>query len=280
MKEKENNREKRTLPVFFAALFWVIAAGLLAGGATYAWFTFNPVTNITPMGSTISDGDTAIYISTSRDGAYSTQCPMPAVAAGGLSPVSTNDLDNFYEAVMQDRQGISIRYKDVTEQISQKAITGKLYLKSLRDDCSVYLYPPTITLETDKQTMAALRLGMKLTGATGTYTYIMKLDGFSSTYGAEERLTVPNQGTVVSSINTGGAAQYASDTSEDISAFMAGGEAGGITAGAKTLCVLSENEICEVSYWLYLEGCDENCINVVQNKDVGFALGFAAVTKN
>ena len=38
---------------------------------------------------------------------------------------------------------------------------------------------------------------------------------------------------------------------------------------------LKAEEVATVEYWLYLEGCDPNCYNPVQSKDIALQLGFA-----
>ena len=49
------------------------------------------------------------------------------------------------------------------------------------------------------------------------------------------------------------------------------------TAGANELFSLDSDEIASVEYWLYLEGCDEQCVNQVQNIDSDIRLAFAGV---
>ena len=51
-----------------------------------------------------------------------------------------------------------------------------------------------------------------------------------------------------------------------------------VVAGSSPLCYLRTNEIAAVDYWLYLEGCDEHCFNVVQNADVALQLAFAGAS--
>jgi hypothetical protein len=38
--------------------------------------------------------------------------------------------------------------------------------------------------------------------------------------------------------------------------------------------------VASVEYWLYLEGCDEQCFNPVQNKDAGLMLAFVGVDES
>lgn len=40
---------------------------------------------------------------------------------------------------------------------------------------------------------------------------------------------------------------------------------------------LNADEIATVEYWLYLEGCDEQCVNSVQNRASELQLAFAGV---
>ena len=48
-------------------------------------------------------------------------------------------------------------------------------------------------------------------------------------------------------------------------------------AGKNALGFLEEGEIASVEYWLYLEGCDDNCITPVQSKDINLKLAFSGV---
>ena len=43
------------------------------------------------------------------------------------------------------------------------------------------------------------------------------------------------------------------------------------------LVQLNKDEIASVEYWLYLEGCDEQCSNPVQNRTSEIQLAFAGV---
>ena len=51
-------------------------------------------------------------------------------------------------------------------------------------------------------------------------------------------------------------------------------------AGASVLVSLETDEVASVEYWLYLEGCDEQCFNPVQNKDAGLMLAFVGVDES
>ena len=42
---------------------------------------------------------------------------------------------------------------------------------------------------------------------------------------------------------------------------------------------LNVDEVATVEFWLYMEGCDDNCINAAQQKDTGIQLSFAGVPR-
>ena len=57
-----------------------------------------------------------------------------------------------------------------------------------------------------------------------------------------------------------------------------GSEEGTYEAGTEMLCSLEADEVASVEYWLYLEGCDDNCSNPVQNRSSELQLAFAGVS--
>lgn len=261
-------------------IVWILIAILSVGSATYAWFTFNPYTNITPMTSSISEGDVSLLISLTQDGGFDTECALPQKVSGNFEPISTADLNRFYSAIAQNRDGISTLYKDSTDQLAEYAIHGQLYLKC-SSSCDVYLYRPGMDFGTDAQTLAALRLGMKLKTQNGTNTFIFPLDEMGNTQGAVLTQTIPQSGMVVAGIDAGGKADYVSDPARSLSDCFAvvRGENDTLPgAGVTPLCTLIAGEVAEVEYWLYLEGCDDQCSNEVQNKDIYIQLAFAGVT--
>lgn len=263
------------------ALLWVLLAAVVLVAATFAWFSFNTATNVEPMSSTISEGDVSLLISNSRNGDFDKTCKLtPENNPDVLSPVSTGNLKQFFTATAQSPKGISILYKDVTSSVGENAIHGTVYLKSTRGSCDVYLYKSGLNFGTDSQALAALRLGLKITTTSGEKSYIFRLDDMGSTVSARSTRTVPQADTVVASVSAKGSPSYEKDPSASISEYAAkenGSEDEKPEAGEKLLTTLSADEIASVEYWLYLEGCDDNCINEVQNKNLSLQLGFAGV---
>ena len=198
-----------------------------------------------------------------------------------LLPVSTADLQTFYASAAQNKQGITLRYRDVTEQAPQRLMHGTVYLQSKNRGCDVYFFEPKLSFGSDGQALSALRLVLKLTTETdGEQLLFFRLDDLGGG-GAEEQATVTGDNVVVSSIDAGGQPGYTADPAEDIGAYLAqadGEEDTTPRAGEQALCALQADEVASVEYWLYLEGCDTACVNAVQTRELSLQLGFAGVS--
>ena len=267
-----------------AVIFLTVLIFCAAGGSVYAWFTLSGMasTNVTPMGGSISNGDATLLISSSKDGPFDKSCEL--VLDGNpdtLKPLSTSDLNHFYRAIAQNKDGIAILYEAADSQVDEDALHGTVYLKCENAPCDVYFDAENLNVESDAQSLAAMRLGIRITSNSGTNTYLFQLDELGSVAGAQSRATIPASSSVVSSISSGGQAAYASDPSTAISQYMAHKNSSDkYDAGTSVLVSLETDEVASVEYWLYLEGCDEQCFNPVQNKDAGLMLAFAGVDES
>lgn len=281
--EKQENKEtvKRLRKSLVMAVVGMIFFLVSVTGVTYAWFTASgrAHTNVTPMGGTVSDGDTNLLISTAESGPFDRECDLVSAGdAQALKTVSTADLESFYRVIMQNKEGIAVSYENADDRVDSDTFHGTVYLKSEGAPCNVYFNGEELQLGSDAQALAAMRLGLKITNHDGSRTFVMRLDDLGSTAAAEAKATVPAVGTVVSGISGSGAASYVSDPAVNVSDYMA--QAAGndeYTAGANELFSLDADEIASVEYWLYLEGCDEQCVNQVQNIDSDIRLSFAGV---
>lgn len=272
----ERKRAERELRI---TALWMVLVVLALSAATWAWFSFNDSTNIEPMGSTVTDSSMNLLISNSRNGKYDTSCRL--VYNSGLDelkPVSTADLKSFYRGVLQDANGITRSYANDTANIDKKAIHGKVYLKC-DGPCDVYLDKGSFRVGGDAQIMSAGRLGIRITTKSGVSAYIYALDSMGNTSQAKSRRTVPYANVVVGSIRNGGSPNYVKNPATGPERFYAGGSERKPTAGKQRVCVLRKDEIATVEYWLYLEGCDDNCYNPVQNREITLKLGFAGIAR-
>jgi hypothetical protein len=268
---------RRTL---VSAAVWLLLAALALAGVTYAWFTYSPAVNVEPLSSTVSSGDVQLLISNDAQGTFDTQCVLaPISRPDSLSPLSTADLRSFFAATAQTRDGIALLYRDSTDAIDDALIRGTLYLKSCYAPCDLYLCRTGLDFGLDAQTLSALRLGLRVTTQSGTQTYIFRLDEFASGEVTSVR-TVPQENTVVSSLTAQGAAIYVDDPSLSPAAYCAAqtDDNGKPTAGQQSLASLQTDEVATVEYWLWLEGCDDQCSNAVQDRELALQLAFAGVS--
>ena len=264
----------------FLAFFAALITLLTLTSATYAWFTFTAATNVTPISGTVSHGEGSLLISNDRGGPFDVSCELRLDPdSGDLSPLSTADLEHFFASTVQDSSGITLRCADVSDLAASRAVHGKVYLLSEGNDFTVYLWKDGLSCGSDDQALAAMRLGLKITTAEGTMKRIFRLDELGSTSGAAAQLTVPQDNSVVAAISENGTPVYVRDVSVPIGTSFAHGGADRIEPGETALCSLREGEIAEVEYWLYLEGCDINCINTVQRRDVALRLQFAGIQR-
>lgn len=266
---------------FSKAVLWILLLLAAATGTTYAWFSLTGMhsTNVTPMAGTVSQGDTVLMISTNEGGPFDKTCDL--VLSGNpesLKPLSTADLEHFYRSTAQNKNGIAILYDNADSRVDQDAMHGTVYLQCQNAPCKVYFNREELKLGSDAQALAAMRLGMKITSHEGSRTFIWKLDEMGSTSGAQSVLTVPRSSTVVSSISNG-QASYVDDPAQEISAYMAepGDTEDTYKDGSQMLVQLDADDVASVEYWLYLEGCDEQCSNPVQNRTSEIQLAFAGV---
>lgn len=261
-------------------IFWILFLIIAAVGTTYAWFTVTgmPSTNITPMAGIVSEGDTNLLISNSYGGPFDKTCELVLDGnPGSLRPLSTADLTHFYRSAAQNNEGITVLYANADNRVDQDALHGMVYLQCQNASCDVYFNRDELNLGSDAQALAAMRLGMRITSSAGTQTLIFRLDDMGATGGAQSARTIASAGSVVASIAGSGEPVYTSDPSQGIGGYMAQTNGNAYNPGSQKLMTLQAEEVATVEYWLYLEGCDDQCINPVQNRASQLRLAFAGV---
>lgn len=261
-------------------IFWILFLIIAAVGTTYAWFTVTgmPSTNITPMAGTVSEGDTNLLISNSYGGPFDKTCELVLDGnPGSLRPLSTADLTHFYRSAAQNNEGITVLYANADNRVDQDALHGTVYLQCQNASCDVYFNRDELNLGSDAQALAAMRLGMRITSSAGTQTLIFRLDDMGATGEAQSARTIASAGSVVASIAGSGEPVYTSDPSQGIGGYMAQTNGNAYNPGSQKLMTLQAEEVATVEYWLYLEGCDDQCINPVQNRASQLRLAFAGV---
>ena len=271
--------EKSYRMQIYLGVITLLALMIAFSSATYAWFTFSSDTNVEPLEGGIGSGDGNLLIANTPDGPFSDSCELNAFGDDTLlRPLSTADLSTFYAAREQNRSGISIGFAR-DENFAASAVCGTLYLQSEGADSSVYFDRNALDFGSDDQALASMRLGLVITTLNATYSHIFKLDSMGDTANAEARRTIEQPEAVVAAVDAAGKPTFASDPAVDISGYCAKGtdDPEYSIPGEYMLCSLSTDEVARVDYFLYLEGCDDNCINVVQGRTIALALGFTGI---
>lgn len=257
----------------------LLAVVIAFSSATYAWFTFSSDTNVEPLEGGIGYGEGNLLIANAPEGPFSVSCELSAFGDDVLlRPLSTADLDTFYTAREQNRSGISIGFVR-EENFAASAVCGTLYLKSERAGSTVYFDRKALDFGSDNQALASMRLGLVITTQNETRSHIFKLDSMGDTANAEARRTIEQPGAVVAAVDAAGKPDFVSDPAADISGYCvkATDDPEYSIPGEHMLCALSADEVARVDYYLYLEGCDDNCINAVQGRMIALALGFTGI---
>ena len=257
-----------------AAAAWLALLALALTAATFAWFSSSRHTNVTPVAHTVSESGSDLLIGTSESGPFDTTCTLEA-SDKTLYPVSSADLSTFWRATFQNASGITTDYAECTSAIGDYALMGSVYLQGGTQPLSVYLYESGMSISSDVQMLASLRLGLIFEGSSGAQTYIFACDDLGNTAGAAYVRTTAQDNVVVSGSSSW---SYVADPALSMDAYtMEGSESSPtVASGAQPLYTLAAGEVVRVRYFVYMEGCDGNCITQAQSKDVVLQLAFAA----
>ena len=279
MGSQGNNGQARLRDAFsarkrmVAAAAWLAVLALVLSAATFAWFSNSRFTNVTPAAHTVSEDGYDLLISASEQGPFAEQCQL-ASADKTLYPVSTSDLSDFWRATFQNAAGITTDYANCTSELGEYALTGTFYLKGSSLPLAVYLYPSQMSISADSQLLAAARVGFIIQSSAGTQSYIFRYDDLGDTSGAAQQRTTAQSDVVVSGQ---GSWSYVADPAQSVSAYSMDGSGDTPTArsGATPLFTLGADEVASVRYFVYMEGCDANCIGEAQSQAISLQFAFA-----
>ncbi len=279
MGSQGNNGQARLRDAFsarkrmVAAAAWLAVLALVLSAATFAWFSNSRFTNVTPAAHTVSEDGYDLLISASEQGPFAEQCQL-ASADKTLYPVSTSDLSDFWRATFQNAAGITTDYANCTSELGEYALTGTFYLKGSSLPLAVYLYPSQMSVSADSQLLAAARVGFIIQSSAGTQSYIFRYDDLGDTSGAAQQRTTAQSDVVVGGQ---GSWSYVADPAQSVSAYSMDGSGDTPTArsGATPLFTLGADEVASVRYFVYMEGCDANCIGEAQSQAISLQFAFA-----
>lgn len=255
------------------AAAWLLLLAVAVTAATFAWFSSSRHTNVTPSAHTVSSDSGDLLISASESGPFDTTCEL-AAAEKTLYPVSTADLSSFWRSSFQNAAGITTDYALDATAADGYVLSGSVYLQAGSQALDIYLYPSGMSVSSDAQLLASLRLGLVFETAAGTQTHIFTCDALGDTLGATASATTAEEGVVVSGDATW---SYVADPAVAMGAYaMEGSEdSPTVASGASAVATVAANETARVRYYVYMEGCDANCVNEAQAQDVTLQLAFA-----
>lgn len=275
---------KKQLPL--QALLSIIALLLLLISitvGTFAWFTFRTDVNVEPIAGTVGKTDGSLLISAAPEGPFDKECELRAFCpATGLKPLSTADLRHFYTAAMQNSEGRVIRFRNADRMVDECAIHGHVYLKATKEPANVYLNQAGLFFGTDIQALASMRLGMVVTiPGAASKTFLFQLDDMADVSRAAAHMTIADEyrGMVVGSAQ-GDSVHMTPDPAAALSrhwAVLTGPEEEPVVSVGTPMFALEPEVVADVEFWLYLEGCDIHCqnlVNGVQNRDAALSLAF------
>lgn len=262
--KNQNLFRKSALSLILSILVLLLALA----GVTVAWFTFSTSATVTPMRGTVTGGGVNLLIANDPNGTFEESCTLVLSSmAETIEPVTTADLSRFYAPVTQSQEGIPESYRDVTASIDALLLRGSVWIRAEGAPARIFLHKDRLSFGEDVQALAAMRLGIRVTTEAGTITHIFRLDDMADLADAESHETVPTPNTVY-----GGS--YVSDPAKNIDDYAAKGLGSEAVRPANALFDMGANEMVQIDYYLYLEGCDGNCYNPVKARDIALALGF------
>lgn len=254
------------------AAVMILVLLIVLSTATYAWFSFKPYAYVTEMEGSINGNGVELLISNKKEGPFAETTELILNnKTEKLVPITTSNLTDFYTAGSQNSAGIVETFKALkAEDVDKYLLHGTVYLQAGDSECRVYFDPEALYFGDNTQALASMRVGFVFGGDNGG-SYIFKLDELKDLSKAEKQVTITTDGKVYS--KTG----LVDDPSLAFAPYSGTSTETGAVAGEKALAHINANEVIAVEYYVWLEGCDSNCFNAVQGKDLALQFGFMGV---
>lgn len=224
---------------------------------TYAWFTQQNFVYTEMYSAKVEGGDAELLISLVENGNYDIECDLiPENIPEKLYPVSTNDLYNFFKPLQVNGEGIVANYQNA--KVEDSVIYGTLYLKA-DEECNLYIDPDEFEVSVIDNLAVGLRLGIEIDDKILIFNVDKNDNG-------DAKLTIAKDNSVVMGIN-GSEPIYVSDPSVSLEEYSYDNK-------TSVLATLKKDEPMPLRYWIYIEGCDKNCVNNIQGAEVLIKFAF------
>lgn len=235
----------------------LIVALIILTIGTYAWFTQQNFVYTEMYSAKVEGGDVELLISLAENGNYDIECDLiPENTPEKLYPVSTNDLYNFYKPLQVNGEGIVTNYQNA--KVEDSVIYGTLYLKA-DEECNLYIDPEEFEVSVVDNLAVGLRLGIEINDKV----LIFNVDKNNN---EDAKLTIAEDNSVVAGTN-GSEPIYVSDPSVSLEEYS-------YDSKTSVLVTLEKDVPTPFKYWVYVEGCDKNCVNNIQGSEVLIKFAF------
>ncbi len=287
MQESKHLRQK----VVMALLAVVIMISVL-GTVTFAWYIYNTNAHITTVHVAAGTG-VQLQISNSENGTYSTTTPLHQNGTdfvGELIPVSTDKISNGFQKVSHfEVNGVPFALASGFESATA---TTDFFKTSLWVRCaqgSMDLYLANI-LSTDTNTTnpfsTAVRVGLVVHKPEGDQEFIYEInkDHVALAQNNTKKAQTMAAGTyfVLDSTKTDGSVVEFTPLNSDsyCNYDKTNGEVS-LKTGSVKLCGLLPNTPMPIDVYIWLEGCDEDCVSILQSEQQlkDLSLQFAGILK-
>ncbi len=276
---------KRSLLVSLLSLF---GAMFMGAGSTFAWYVYNTVAHTTKVQMAVGSIP-SLVISDSYDGEYGETTSLGAFS-GELTPVSTNKITAGFQKVFDFTESTAAPYKKFASIFNPASSADyyrtSVYVKStgVAMDLAISDIEYTDSSATNPIS-TAIRLGVVVHepgyNKPVQGEYIFEINDARNPKADYNTLT-GMEGYVLDSSKTDGTTVPFSPCNR--SNFCSYDESTGVVDISGSAIVLAElltaDDIVEIEFYIYLEGCDSDCVQNLSGKTLSnIAVSFAGKSK-
>lgn len=275
----QNHDKKQTGALwrrFAAAALICLIALLAAVSATYAWYVYQTGRHTTTAHLAAGAGAN-LQISSERDGIFSSAALLEQYT-GQLVPVSTNRILGGFQRVTQFEEnsgtGASLVAAVFGDSMEQDYYKAKLFLRTSGGDTDIYISDiGFIDNDPANPISSAMRAGFVVHDTDGDKEYIFELSDAKNPQ-AEYNTKTGEQGFVLDSAKTDGTTvPFAPYTKKNFCEYDTANNAVSTTDDSLVLCTIpgtkkqgEAGEAVQIDVYLWLEGCDEDCVGNLAGK--------------
>ncbi len=269
----------------------LLIAILAAASATFAWYIYNTRAHTTSV-HMAAGSNVSIEISNKYDGEYGSSTVLDSFV-GNLRPVSTDQIivsgEPKFQKVDKFVAGTGSQPKQLAKDFSAAKETDfyktTVYIRSKGADADLYISDLTFEDGDEKNPISsAIRIGfvMHEPGENKSVSDEM-IFAISDAKNPQKEYNTFNgvEGHVLDHRYTDGTTiKFEPYTKDSFVDYDSDTGAIGLKTGSKALCKLSNETPTQIDIYIWLEGCDEDCIRNLEGTTLkNIAVAFAGYTE-